>query len=653
MCGITGFFDPRGGSTEKLETTVRRMADTLRHRGPDDAGVWTEPEAGLALGHTRLSVIDLSTQGRQPMISHSGRYVIVFNGEVYNFESLKTELDREAGGMIRWRGHSDTEVLLEAIERRGLDRALDAFIGMFAFALWDRQERRLHLVRDRLGIKPLYYGWAGPVFLFGSELRALRRHPDFEGRLRREAVTLLLRHNCIGAPYSIFEEVRQLLPGHRLTLTPGPASQEVRPEPYWSAFDVAQKGLADPFRGTLEDAVEELERVLTEAVRLRLVSDVPLGAFLSGGIDSSTIAALMRRVSAGPVKTFSIGFTETGYDEAVFARRVADHLGCEHTEHYVTEQEALDTVTLLPTLYDEPFADSSQIPTVLVSQLARRQVTVALTGDGGDELFGGYAHYFWVRNVLRWNRRLPAPVRSLLARALKTVPVPLWDRLQGLFQPLLGRRFQLTRLGEKMHKLALILPETEVTSLYRQIISHWPRAETVVKGSQDPPFPPGLAAPETAFPDPERFMMFTDSVMYLPDDILTKVDRASMAVGLEVRVPLLDHRVYELAWRLPLDYRVGGGVTKRLLRRVLYRHLPRALVDRPKMGFSIPLAAWLRGPLKDWAGDLLEPARLREEGIFDWKAVQVKWEEHRTGKREWGALLWDVLMFQAWLRHPP
>ncbi|MFQ5481510.1 MAG: asparagine synthase (glutamine-hydrolyzing) [Nitrospinaceae bacterium] len=652
MCGITGLMDSRNRlSADALEDAVRAMAQTLHHRGPDDQGVWVDPETGMALGHTRLSVIDLSHEGHQPMVSRSGRYVLVYNGEVYNFQELQKELESLGGsGAASWHGHSDTEAVLAAIEHWGLEAALSRFVGMFAFALWDRRERQLHLVRDRLGIKPLFYGWCGGGFLFGSELRALRRHADFEGQVCREALVLLLRHNYIPAPHAIFENVRKLPPGCRLTVQ-WPFTRDLpEPLPYWSAWEKAQQGLAAPWTGSGPEAVQRLDDLLRDAVRLRLISDVPLGAFLSGGVDSSLVVALMRQVATGPVKTFSIGFRESGFNEAEYAKKVARHLGTEHTELYLTGEEAMATVPRLPELFDEPFGDSSQIPTLLVSELARREVTVALSGDGGDELFGGYAQYLWGPNVLNLTRWAPLWLRRGLASTLTRVSTGTWDRLLNPFRPVLGRRIKMDRLGEKMHKLARLIRQREVNPTYRIMISIWENAASAVLGAQDPPFPSIHGLPSTGFSDPVAYMMFVDSVMYLPGDILTKVDRASMAVSLEARVPLLDHRVYEFAWTLPRNYKIRQGATKWLLRQVLHRYVPRHLIERPKMGFSIPLAAWLRGPLRDWAEDLLDASYLRRDGILDPQPILEKWREHVTGKRDWAAVLWSVLMFQAWRR---
>lgn len=643
MCGIAGFWgeafaEPVG------QTIAGEMAGTLKTRGPDSRGTWVDSAAGLGLGHQRLAIVDLSPCGHQPMVSAGGRYVVAFNGEIYNFASLRAELE----GSYPFRGHSDTDVLLAAVEAWGVRRAVDRFVGMFAFALWDRQERALTLVRDRLGIKPLYYGCAGGTLLFASELKAFSAHPRFSGRVDRAAVRLLLQSNCIPAPFTIFEGISKLLPGSLLTLRSpaGPAS----PVRFWSAEEAARRGLAEPFQGSEEEALAELESMLTEAVALRMIADVPIGAFLSGGIDSSAVVALMQAQSSRPVKTFSIGFESEGYDEARHAKEVARHLGTEHTEWYVTPRDALEIIPRLPAIYDEPFADSSQIPTVLVSQLARRHVTVALSGDGGDELFAGYNRHVWGKRVGAAVRLLPLSFRRTLGHGVSSVSPAGWDAAYERLAPLLPSAFRHRLPGEKLHKLADAFTARDGTELYRRFSSHWANAEAVVRGAGDPArHPPTIQE----LGGVTEQMMLADLATYLPDDILTKVDRASMSVSLEARVPLLDHRVVELAWRLPLSMKLRGGQGKWLLRQLLYRHVPRELIERPKMGFGVPMETWLRGPLRGWAEELLDERRLREEGFFDPTPIRAKWSEHLSGRRNWQHHLWDVLMFQAWLEHQP
>lgn len=653
MCGIAGFWDASHAlAAGDGLAVVRRMTDALGHRGPDDAGHFQDAAAGVALGHRRLAVIDLSPEGHQPMASAGGRYVIVFNGEVYNHRQLRREL---AASGAAFRGRSDTEVMLAAIEQWGLEAAVRRFVGMFAFALWDRRERSLALVRDRLGIKPLYYGWVGPLFVFGSELKALRSCPGFANPVNRDALCLLLRHNYIGAPHAIYQGIRKLQPGTWLEVDQRMAMARVDAETlaagaqaYWSAREAVHAGVADRLRLPDAAATDELEALLRDAVGLRMEADVPLGAFLSGGVDSSLVVALMQAQAARPVQTFSIGFHEKGYDEAVYARAVARHLGTEHHELYVTARDALDVVPKLPSMFDEPFSDSSQIPTFLLSRLARSRVTVSLSGDGGDELFGGYERYFKARAIERGLDWMPAPLQRQAARSLARRPDFYASLLAGANR-CVPARMRLKRPHSKIGVLAGMLEAGPQEQRYRLLMSHLRDPARVVLHAQEPPTVldhPGLAPQvKEVF---ER-MMFTDLVSYLPGDVLTKVDRASMAVSLEARVPLLDHRVAEFAWRIPMQQKVRGREGKWLLRQVLYRHVPRQLIDRPKQGFGVPMGAWLRGPLRDWAEALLEPRRLREEGYFEPGYVRAMFADHLAGRANEGGRLWDVLMFQAWL----
>jgi asparagine synthase (glutamine-hydrolysing) len=624
------------------------MTDQIVHRGPDDSGAWVDPEAGLALGFRRLAILDLTPEGHQPMLSACGRYTIVFNGEVYNFNALREELEPKGH---KFRGHSDTEVMLAAISEWGLEAAVKKFVGMFAFALWDRRERALHLVRDRLGIKPLYYGLAGKTFLFGSELKALRAHPDFVSEVNRDALALQVRHNYIPQPYSIYKGIYKLTPGCILTLSAAdlPLHQLPAPRPYWSALKVYEEGIADPFKGTEGEAIEQLDGLLREAVRMRMVADVPLGAFLSGGVDSSTVVALMQAQSTRPVKTFTIGFYEDSYNEARQAKAVAAHLGTGHTELYVTPDETMAVIPKLPALYDEPFSDSSQIPTYLISALARQQVTVSLSGDGGDELFGGYNRYSIGYSVWKKIRGMGKPGRRLAAWALTRLSPQTWARLIARADGFLPSRFRVASLAQEVHKLVEVLKANTSQDFYMTLVSHWNPPREIVLGAEEPP---------TILSDPSRWatlpefiqrIMFLDLVTYLPDDILAKVDRASMGVSLEARVPLLDHRVVEYAARIPLSMKIRDGQGKWLLRQILYQYVPKDLIERPKMGFGIPIDDWLRGPLRAWAEDLLNEDRLRREGFFRPEPIRKLWAEHLSGRRNWQYHLWDVLMFQAWL----
>ncbi|MEJ2645628.1 MAG: asparagine synthase (glutamine-hydrolyzing) [Gammaproteobacteria bacterium] len=639
MCGIAGYW----GGTRVDSSIAERMARQIENRGPDDAGVWVESKAGLALAHRRLSILDLSPAGHQPMCSPCGRYVLVYNGEIYNHLDLRSELDA-AGGALKWRGHSDTETLLAAFGHWGVVGTLERVNGMFAFALWDAFQRTLFLARDRMGEKPLYYGRSGSAFLFGSELKALVVHPEWRGEINRDALSLYMRHNYVPAPWSIYRGIAKLPPAHFVAIRDGGVSV-ARPQCYWDLGAVASQGVVSA--GDEPQAlVKELDCLLRDAVARRMAADVPLGAFLSGGYDSSIVAALMQVQSGRPVKTFSIGFHEQAYNEAQHASAVAAHLGTEHTELYVTPEEAMAVIPKLPTIYDEPFADSSQVPTFLVSQLARQHVTVALSGDGGDELFCGYNRYLMGYRVWKKLRVFPATVRRTLAWALKHTPGSPLDAMQRL----LPLHFRVPNLADRLPKLAEVLAHRDGESFYRALVSHAKNPDDLVLGAREPDTLLSRAESLPHLPGLHERMMYLDMMTYLPDDILTKVDRASMAVSLEARVPLLDHRVVEFAWRVPtsLKYREGQG--KWLLRQVLYGYVPKPLMDRPKMGFGVPIEDWLRGPLRDWAEDLLGEERLSREGFFDPKPIRCMWHEHLGGKRRWHYHLWDVLMFQAWLQ---
>lgn len=652
MCGFLGFL---GGSVSQLgkgNVLLEHMANVIAHRGPDDAGYWFDVDHRIGLGHRRLSIVDLSPAGHQPMFSVSRRYVIAFNGEIYNHMSLREQLGATGKSPI-WRGHSDTETLLAGFDAWGIQGTVERAIGMFAFAVWDQENRVLTLGRDRIGEKPLYYGWQGQgddtTFLFGSELKALRAHPVFENNIDRCALVLQLRHNYIPAPYSIYQGIAKLPAGCLLSVS----LQQRKPKvwSYWSGVQAAIDGVNNAFGGSTDQTVNELEALLKDAVRQQMMADVPLGAFLSGGVDSSTVVALMQAQSSRPVKTFSIGFHEERYNEAEHAKAVATHLGTDHTELYVTAEQAMTVIPRLPMLYDEPFSDSSQIPTFLVSQLAKQHVTVSLSGDAGDELFCGYGRYQMTTNLWRKLSAVPAPARVLLAKSITSIPTQSWNRMAGAVKGLLPEAARAVNIGDKLHKGAGVLANRSLDDLYLGLNSHWHDPASIVIGGHEP---------QTLLNDGVRSLgglsniqrlMALDMLTYLPDDILVKVDRAAMGVSLETRVPFLDHRVVEFAWRLPQSMKLRDGQTKWALRQVLYRHVPRSLIERPKMGFAVPIADWLRGPLRDWGESLLDATRLRNEGFFQPTPVRKKWEEHISGKRNWQYHLWDILMFQSWLEH--
>jgi asparagine synthase (glutamine-hydrolysing) len=642
MCGLAGFFRTAGATREQLESALVRMIEPIRHRGPDDSGVWCDPDAGVGLGFRRLAILDLSALGHQPMRSASGRFTIVFNGEIYNFRQIREVLEREG---VRFRSHSDTEVILGAFERWGVHAAAARLLGMFAIAVWDEQLRCLSLLRDQLGIKPMFVYAKDGLVSFGSELKALRAGPSFDATLDIEGLSGFLRYLYVPAPRTIYLYATKLPPGHILTIT-DPGAPLPAPVAYWSAADAARRGHADPFTGSDEEAIEELDRLLLDAVRLQMQSDVPLGALLSGGIDSSTIVAMMQKSSATPVETFSIGFDVGQYNEADHAAAVAKYLGTNHTELMLTGDDALKVIPRLADMFDEPFADASQIPTFLVCELARTRVTVALAGDGGDEVFAGYHRYLQGETILKWMRRVPPPARQLAAAGISGISPARWDRALGGASRILGK--PLRRGGEKMYKIGKLLQADSESSMYRSLLSAWQDPQQLVvdgsaaSGQVDDVI--GCAEPA----DLMDRMMLADQMTYLPDDLLAKTDRASMAVSLEVRVPLIDQRVVEFGWRLPraLKYRDGEG--KWILRQVLHRHVPRALVDRPKMGFSPPVEHWLRGPLKKWAEDMIFSPSLHEQGELRVPVLRRQWEEFQAGHNHAANGMWAVLMYQAW-----
>lgn len=647
MCGIAGLLDPgRHLGSDALGVRAGAMADTLTHRGPDDHGCWVDPDGHVALAHRRLAIVDLSEHGHQPMVSADARWTLVYNGEVYNHEELRRRLAAEG---TRFGGTSDTEVLLAAVQSWGVVRALEAAEGMFALALWDRRDRALHLVRDRFGEKPLYYGWVGQTLAFGSELKALRALPDFAPELDRQAVALYLRHNCIPGTHSAYRGIAKLAPGTMVTIglddRPGTLPA---PVPYWSARDAVLAALDDPVTGTPEELTDRLEEVLVRSVGARMVADVPVGAFLSGGIDSSVVVALMQQVSARPVRTFTIGFDDKAFDESSDARAVAAHLGTDHTELVVGDTDAADVIPELPGIFDEPFADTSQIPVLLVSRLARSQVTVSLSGDGGDELFAGYNRHAYLERLWSQAARLPDGMRRALGAGLVRLPPAAVDGAARVTE-LLPAAYRVRTPSTKVAKLGKVLASSGPEDAYLGLVSHWADPDSMVLGAGTGASLAARPADWPQLPTVTEQMLWLDLVGYLPDDILTKVDRAAMAASLETRVPFLDRSVFDLAWRLPMDLKLRDGVTKWILRQVLYRHVPRALVDRPKMGFGLPIGPWLRGPLRPWAEELLSERRLAAQGLLDPVPIRRAWDLHQSGRRDLAHELWDVIALQAWI----
>lgn len=650
MCGIVGFLRRIPATyADRDETIVRGMAACIKRRGPDHQAAFVDARTGLALGHLRLAILDLSPAGEQPMTSPGGRFTIVYNGEVYNHLALRRELEG-VGAAPDWRGHSDTETLLAGFEAWGIEATVRRAIGMFAFAVWDRAERALFLGRDRIGEKPLYYGWQGQgedrVFLFGSELASLKQHPAMVSQIDPNALAAYLRTGYVPAPQSIYCGVAKLTPGTIARVQPG--SDTVAITPYWRAVDAFAQGQHTPFAGSPTEAVDVLESLLRDAVGQQMMADVPLGAFLSGGVDSSTIVALMQGMATRPVQTFTIGFDDAAFNEADHAKAVAAHLGTEHTELYVTPNQARDVIAKLPSIYSEPFADSSQIPTFLVSQLAKRAVTVSLSGDAGDELFAGYTRYDVTQRVWQKLSRIPRPMRAVAAKLLTTLSPMAWQRIADSASHIVPPLNRFSNVGNKIHKGAGVLASCDGDQLYRGITSYWLHPEAMVTGAVMPSARPydALDMP-SGLSNVER-MMGLDLLTYLPDDILTKVDRAAMAVSLETRVPMLDHRVVEFAWTLPLAIKTYKGRSKWPLREVLYRHVPRELIERPKVGFSIPVGQWLRGPLRDWAEALLDPAKIDADGLLHSAPIRQAWQRHQTGRSDHQYELWSVLMFQAW-----
>jgi len=638
MCGITGFWRFNNKCNGNDENYIRRMTQVLSHRGPDDHNIWVDKNSGIALGHRRLSIIDLSIAGRQPMTSSNGQFVIVYNGEVYNAAEIRKELEKQGSN---FRGHSDTEVILEACASWGIENAVKRFVGMFAFTLWDTKQEKLHLVRDRVGIKPLYWGIINDLFLFGSELKSLREHPDWKPEIDRNSLAAYMRYCYVPTPNTIYQGINKLEPGTILTIG---KEKQPRYTKYWQLSNVVEEAIKYRDRAQNEsDVIEEFHNLLTDAVKNRMISDVPLGAFLSGGIDSSTVVSLMQANAASAIKTFTIGFGEQDYDEAQHAKDVATHLGTDHTELYVTANDSLQLIPGIPEIYDEPFADSSQIPTFLISKLTRQHVTVALSGDGGDEVFMGYNRYLFAHRLMKYLNSLPSGARKFLGKRMHSVSNQLWPNLTKY----LPGKQQHPQLGSKIQKVAELL-STGMPITYKGIISHWQDPVNIVKDSCEPKDVLEDMRILSTLSEQTEQMQFFDTLLYLPDDILTKVDRASMANSLEVRVPILDHRVLEFAWRLPGKYKLRNGESKWLLRQILYKYVPKELVERPKMGFGVPIDDWLKGPLRDWAESLIDESKMREQGYLNTIPIRKKWDEHINGKGNWKFPLWNILMFQSW-----
>jgi len=643
MCGLAGFLSTPEALAADSGEIVREMADAVAHRGPDGHGVWIDKSAGIAFGHRRLSIVDLSPAGDQPMHSSDGRWVIIYNGELYNTEDLRSEIVR-AGHTVNWRGHSDTEVILEAVSVWGIEDAVKKFNGIFALALWDRRERRLWLIRDRMGVKPLYWArLADGTLLFGSELRALRQHPKCLMQIDHQAVAAFLHFACVPAPLTIYKDVHKLMPAHMLSVTPGGSPHLAC---YWDIRSIAIERQCNLDQQPYDELTDQLEQLLLDAVRRQMIADVPLGAFLSGGIDSSLVVALMQAQSSQPVRTFSIGFKEERYNEADHAARVAAHLKTRHTELIIDAETTRETITRLPEIYDEPFADSSQIPTFLVSQLARQKVTVALSGDGGDECFAGYTRYQWIERLAKWTCIFPEPLMRTAGFALRSLSPERWDALSSAFP----ERLRPTHVGNKIHLGSALLSLQGVEQMYSAVVAQWPEPGEALAHESRPANPFENPDLSSCLEDPVARMRYLDMTRYLPEDILTKLDRASMAASLEARVPLLDHRIVEYAWGLPRSALISRHAGKKILRDILQRHVPSKLFQRQKMGFGIPLGKWIRGPLAEWVNDLLSERSLEMSGFFDVAYIRQHLDEHMSGRRNWQYALWTIIMFQAWYR---
>jgi asparagine synthase (glutamine-hydrolysing) len=648
MCGIAGFWDSsQANSSIELRSTIHRMTDSLYHRGPDDSGIWLSPEDGIALGHRRLSILDISPLGHQPMLSADERYIIVFNGEIYNFLELRKQLENTGH---KFKGNSDTEVMLACFSQWGIQPAVQKFHGMFAFALWDKQEKRLHLGRDRAGEKPVYYGLVNNCLVFGSELKSITTFPGWKGKIDRNALSLYMRYCYVPDPHSIYQNIYKLSPGCILTINYNNILNLPIPEHYWMAQTVAMSGKKQVFTGSDTEATNRLDKLLHHTISQQMLSDVPIGAFLSGGIDSSTIVAIMQSESNTPIKTFTIGFNDDIYNEAIYAKAVANHLNTSHTELYVSPEEISDVIPKLPHIYDEPFADSSQLPTFLVSQLARQHVTVSLSGDAGDELFGGYNRYVWAPQIWKKIGNVPLSVRLALQNIILSLTPQAWNHIFKSLSPIIPSKLRQVNPGDKLHKLANVLSTNSRSSLYRQLSSQWTNPEQIVLNSFESKT---IMTNQEEWPDIDSYpewMMCMDLLSYLPGDILTKIDRAAMSTSLETRVPFLDQNIIEFAWQLPLSMKIRNGESKWLLRQVLYKYVPRELIERPKMGFGIPISDLIRTSLRDWAEDLLSVTSLKSSGCLNDTLIRQKWEEHLSGKRNWQYHLWNILIFQSWFK---
>ena len=647
MCGINGFYSK---TSSTFDNAIVRMNLAISHRGPDNNDFWIDKKSGIILGHQRLSIIELSSAGNQPMKSSSDRFVLTYNGEIYNHLQIRTKL-QNSDKNIRWKGASDTETLLAAIEIWGIKITLQEIEGMFAFALWDKKERSLTLVRDRIGEKPLYYGFqnkqGNQVFMFSSELKALKAHPIFEGEIDKNVINLQLRHSCIPAPYSIYKNIYKLLPGNYLKLKDSDLKKGLIPASrnYWSLKEIAVNGNAKPIKLSETDIQDDLESNLKNSIKKQIISDVPIGAFLSGGIDSSVVVALMQSQSNYPVKTFTIGFEDDNYSEAKYAKKISKHIGTDHTELYVSPKKALDIIPKLPLIYDEPFSDSSQIPTFLVSELAKKQVKVALSGDGGDELFCGYNRHLMSNKFENIINYMPLDLRKIISFLLKTISSKNWTK----FSKILPGFNRHVNLGDKIYKVANVISANSSHEIYHRLCSHWQNPSEIVKNSEEPKTLLSELKNNLKELNSQQQMMVMDFLTYLPDDILVKIDRAAMSSSLETRTPFLDHKLIEYVWKIPHQLKFRNNKGKWILRKILNKYIPKNLTERPKMGFAIPIDSWLRGELKDWAENLLNEKKLEQQGYFNSKLIRKKWIEHLSGKKNWQSDLWDVLMFQAWL----